>query len=471
MQSLRCPRLLCVSRPCRVVASRAQTEYKHPLDQAIAQSYSVAALDVDEYVSGKTFLTIPGRLVQGLFPAPLRFAACWIPSILAVASCHAAALMSGCASVASRIMAQAPMLQPLVRLGSEPIVSIVIMGLMSCLPIIFCFVALPLLDWILGEEDAQELGIPRSPWTYNAIFYVFAALHCTALLSTMYVASLPGTSALHVLLLCLNQGVAGAHAINTAHELTHRSNKADRLLGEALLTSCCYKHWLHSHRAHHAHVATDGDPASARYQESIYPFIVRCISGEWRDAVTLEMARMQKHFPNLNKMQQVLRSRIVGWIGWPLGTAAAALAIFGPAGMAAFLGASFASVLMLTTVNYVEHYGLTRKRLPSGQYEHVSIHHSWNANHLLSNASLLRLQRHTDHHMHGHKPFYQLRNVEGAPRLPADYSTMMLAALVPPLWFSIMNPRVQLYNLIAEVGIADARKGHAAATEAAQATG
>lgn len=45
--------------------------------------------------------------------------------------------------------------------------------------------------------------------------------------------------------------------------------------------------------------------------------------------------------------------------------------------------------------------------------------------------------------MHGHVPFYQLRNVEGAPRLPADYSTMLLAALVPPLWFIIMNPRVR----------------------------
>lgn len=65
-----------------------------------------------------------------------------------------------------------------------------------------------------------------------------------------------------------------------------------------------------------------------------------------------------------------------------------------------------------------------------------------NANHLVSNASLLRLQRHTDHHMRGHVPFYQLRNVEGAPRLPADYSTMMLVAWLPPLWFSIMNPRV-----------------------------
>lgn len=146
------------------------------------------------------------------------------------------------------------MLQPLAHVGTYPIIPWIGVGLLNCLPMIFTLVALPVLDWILGEEDAQELGAPSSPWMYNIIFYVFAALHLTSLLSTVYVASLPGTSVLHLLLLCLNQGMVGGYAINAAHELTHHNSKADQFLGEALLTSCCYKHWHISHRAHHAHV-------------------------------------------------------------------------------------------------------------------------------------------------------------------------------------------------------------------------
>lgn len=146
------------------------------------------------------------------------------------------------------------MLQPLAHIASFPIFGFVFIGVLKCLPILFSFAALPLLDWILGEEDAQELGVPSTQWTYGTIFYVFVALHITALLSTIYVSSLPGTTALQLLLLCLNQGVAGGYAINTAHELTHHSNRTHKFLGEALLTSCCYKHWPYSHRAHHSQV-------------------------------------------------------------------------------------------------------------------------------------------------------------------------------------------------------------------------
>ncbi len=35
--------------------------------------------------------------------------------------------------------------------------------------------------------------------------------------------------------------------------------------------------------------------------------------------------------------------------------------------------------LMIETVNYVEHYGLLREKDSNGNYEPVSIKHSWNA--------------------------------------------------------------------------------------------
>ncbi len=52
------------------------------------------------------------------------------------------------------------------------------------------------------------------------------------------------------------------------------------------------------------------------------------------------------------------------------------------------------AVWQLELVNYVEHYGLTRKHLGDGKYEPVRPHHSWNAAHKATNWLLINLQRH-----------------------------------------------------------------------------
>lgn len=41
----------------------------------------------------------------------------------------------------------------------------------------------------------------------------------------------------------------------------------------------------------------------------VYPFLFRCISGEWKDAVRLEMKRVRREHPNAPQWQQVLHSR------------------------------------------------------------------------------------------------------------------------------------------------------------------
>jgi alkane 1-monooxygenase len=47
---------------------------------------------------------------------------------------------------------------------------------------------------------------------------------------------------------------------------------------------------------------------------------------------------------------------------------------------------------MIEMVNYVEHYGLLRKKDPvTGEYEPVSIRHSWNAPQVITNYMLFKL--------------------------------------------------------------------------------
>ena len=90
------------------------------------------------------------------------------------------------------------------------------------------------------------------------------------------------------------------------------------------------------------------------------------------------------------------------------------------------------SFLFLETINYIEHYGLQRKKLPSGRYERVQPHHSWNSNHYIGRIVLYELTRHSDHHFKASKKYQLLENITDSPQLPFGYPTSILVAMVPP---------------------------------------
>jgi len=56
---------------------------------------------------------------------------------------------------------------------------------------------------------------------------------------------------------------------------------------------------------------------------------------------------------------------------------------------------------------------------------------------------LYELTRHSDHHYRASKKYQILESKDESPRLPFGYPTSMLIALVPPLWFNLMNPKLQ----------------------------
>jgi len=117
-------------------------------------------------------------------------------------------------------------------------------------------------------------------------------------------------------------------------------------------------------------------------------------------------------------------------------------------GIFLFLTQAFWAVFQLELVNYVEHYGLTRKHLGDGKYEHVLPRHSWNAAQKASNWLLINLQRHSDHHYKPDRrfPLLQTYDDNDAPQLPYGYPLMTMIALSPRMWRNIMNPRVQAWR-------------------------
>jgi alkane 1-monooxygenase len=234
--------------------------------------------------------------------------------------------------------------------------------------------------------------------------------------------------------------VVGACGINVAHELGHRQTKGEQFLSKLMLLPALYQHFFIEHnRGHHKNVATDLDPATARYGELLYTFWLRSIFGGWRGAWNLESERLEKlDMPVLSPQNEMLRFQVlqIAYLGL-------VYAAFGLTGLLGAVAVALVGILLLETVNYLEHYGLQRKNLASGRFEPVSPEHSWNSNHDLGRIFLYELTRHSDHHFKATRKYQILRHMNESPQLPFGYPTSLLMALVPPLWFMVMNPKVK----------------------------
>jgi len=236
--------------------------------------------------------------------------------------------------------------------------------------------------------------------------------------------------------------ISGTVGINYSHELMHQKSRLERGLADLLLASVLYSHFRSEHlRVHHLHVCTPRDPVTARYNEGFHRFFPRvllsCPQSAWKAEVAM-LARRGLHWSHLS-------NPFWRYAALQLAMLILALALGGWVGVGLFLVQAFAAIWQLELVNYIEHYGLTRRHLGGGKYEHVLPRHSWNAEHRASNWLLINLQRHSDHHYKPDRrfPLLQTYPETEAPKLPFGYPVMTMAAMVPPLWKRVMNHRVR----------------------------
>ncbi|MBK5264078.1 MAG: alkane 1-monooxygenase [Alphaproteobacteria bacterium] len=223
--------------------------------------------------------------------------------------------------------------------------------------------------------------------------------------------------------------LTGYVGIVVAHELMHRASLMHRALAWVLMSVTIYPHFCIEHiHGHHPRFATPDDHATARRGESFYLFLPRTIFGGLASALRIKPAPVLVAYTVI----LVLGMAIYRW----LGTSALTLLLIQAA----------VAILLLEGINYLEHYGLLRARRASGHYEPAGPGHSWDTSYYLTNINIFNLGRHTDHHSHARRPYYRLRHIEEAPQLPYGYATMFLIALMPPLWFYIMNRRLDTWQ-------------------------
>ena len=304
-----------------------------------------------------------------------------------------------------------------------------------------------LLDALLpgGKRSPAPLDPAASPSYFRAVLRLYVPLQLALIAAGGYAAMNADWPV--VLGIAFSVGfIAGAQGITFAHELGHSKSKIDRFCAWVLMTSVCYGHFMVEHyRGHHPRAATEDDPATARFGESLYHFLLRSLWGSLASGWRLEAQRLAQF------RQPWWRSLLV----W---SAIASVMLFvlpafylpAPAAMKVIAFLALQSVIafvLLEIVNYIEHYGLQRKVVGDGasaagrKPEPFGLMHAWNADHVASNSLLANLQRHSDHHMHAWKPYPTLAPLPG-PQLPTGYAGCLMLAMLPPVWFALMHRRI-----------------------------
>jgi len=297
---------------------------------------------------------------------------------------------------------------------------------------VFSLVFMVLVDFAFSrhrsDQVAENEAIPTTILVFGAILHLIST---ASLLYGVANGNLFGKSIIWAAISTgLNSGLIG---ITSAHELIHRKNLVLKDLGILCLISCCYGHFYIEHRkGHHALVGTLEDPATARKGEMFYAFLLRTIPGQWLSAFRIERERIMRI-----KGSQIVQNFTINITVIQILLAGILLYLFGGDLVYAFVLQAFIAIVLLEFVNYIEHYGLVRN-----PKEKVGPNHAWQSDSVTSRFTLFELSRHSHHHMEAATPYHKLQHFEGSKQLPFGYYGMFYIALIPPLWFKVMNPRL-----------------------------
>lgn len=309
------------------------------------------------------------------------------------------------------------------------------------LPFIFFYGIAPLIDLALGEDRSNppESAVAALEADRYYRFVTYAVVPVVWLSFTFGVWFLARhTLPWHaVLATIMSTGAIGGFCINLGHELGHKPDALRRWLAKLVLAPTGYGHFVVEHNlGHHRDVATPEDPASSRMGESIYAFVLREMPGALIRAWDLEAARLaRKGRSRFSLDNQVIQPMLITVAYWGV-----LMLWLGPQILPFLVAIAFWANFQLTSANYIEHYGLLRRRLADGRLERVEPRHSWNSNHVFSNWATFHLQRHSDHHAHPMRSYQSLRHFQDLPELPNGYFGMFVVSYLPPLWYRIMDP-------------------------------
>lgn len=309
---------------------------------------------------------------------------------------------------------------------------------------IFAFVCIPVLELIFPvdtsnlDDDTVESKVKNK--VFDWLLYLNLPIVFGIVIYGLYLVSATPLETYEFIGLVFSVGIVlGVNGINVAHELGHRQKTNERFLGKALLLPSFYMHFYIEHNyGHHLNAATPEDPATAKYNQSVYSFWITSTIRQYFSAWRIQNRLLK----NAGNSFWSFKNDMLWYTILQLTYLAIVVLSFGTTALLFAVASGIVGFVLLETVNYIEHYGLMRLQTKSGRYERVKEVHSWNSNHVIGRIVLYELTRHSDHHFKSSKKYQVLDCHEESPQMPFGYPTSMVLSMIPPLWFKIMNKRV-----------------------------
>lgn len=307
----------------------------------------------------------------------------------------------------------------------------------------YLFIGMPILDLLIGSstKNAPEAAVPRleSDAYYRYVTYLSAILHYVALVLGAWTVATQPLDAIAYLGVSLSCGLISAYGIVTAHELGHKKGAFERWLSKIVLATGAYGQYMTDHnRGHHRDVATPEDSGSARMGENFWYFM---IFRQLPHSTVMRPLQLEKErLARKGKSPWSLDNEVLQPMLISLATYSLLIAAFGTIVIPYLLTVAFTSYFFLAIIDYIEHYGLLRRKQPDGRYERVRPEHSWNTDHVATNIMYMHAQRHSDHHAYPTRRYQVLRSHPDLPTMPTGYPGMFWLAIVPPIWRAVMYP-------------------------------
>ena len=313
--------------------------------------------------------------------------------------------------------------------------------------VIFSFGIIPIIEILSKPDHTNESYERQNQKKLNRFFDYLLYLNIPIVYLLTFITFREVKSGVHTIEgigLLLNLGIVlSTSGINVAHEIGHRQGLINKIAAALLLGPSMYGHFTIEHNyGHHKWIGTPRDPASATENQSVYAFIYQAVTGVYKNAWRISFKQMGKsglpRFHYRNELVWIHLFQLVLLIVYFI-YGGVAILLFG-------IACAIVSFSLLECIDYIEHYGLRRKLLPSGKYERVNENHSWNSDHQLGRIVLYELTRHADHHANAERHYQTLRYKEESPQLPLGYPASIVLALIPTLWFKKMNPLVTQFQ-------------------------
>ena len=322
-------------------------------------------------------------------------------------------------------------------------------GIICWSPLLYTFFLIPFAELFIKADpknlDEVEEALAKKNKAYDYILYAAVIMQYFSLWIFFNSLKQDSLSTIDIAGRVMSMGLlCGTFGINVAHELGHRVNKLEQTLAKLLLLTSLYMHFFIEHnKGHHKHVATPNDPSTAKYHQSLYAFWPQTLIGTYLSAWKISKDELEKNGkPWWSLQNEMLLFQLI-----QISFVSIVLYFFGLKTAILFVLAALFGGLLLESVNYIEHYGLSRSESSEHQYERVQPHHSWNSNHIIGRLMLFELSRHSDHHYLASRKYQILRSFDDAPQMPTGYPGMILLSLCPPLWFKVMHKQIKKYKL------------------------